>query len=166
MNRGELIQRYKAGERNFSGADLRGANLRGVNLSGADLRDADLRGAILSGADLSGAYLSGANLYGAYLSGADLSGAKIADDKIIGGYFTETRIGRDSGELQVAFNATDIWLKRGCSGWLTPEQFLQRVNETHGDTPHGRIYRGAVEYIVNCRVPNERELIAGQEATK
>jgi len=63
----DIIAEYKAGERNFSGADLRGADLRGAYLRGAYLRGADLRGADLRGADLRDADLRGANLRGANL---------------------------------------------------------------------------------------------------
>ena len=47
MTGDQLIKRYKAGDRTFTGADLRGANLITATLS-----TADLRGANLSGADL------------------------------------------------------------------------------------------------------------------
>jgi hypothetical protein len=81
----KLLERYTAGERDFSradlrradlrGADLRGADLRGADLYRADLRRADLRGADLRGADLRGADLYWADLYGADLRRADLRGA-------------------------------------------------------------------------------------------
>jgi uncharacterized protein YjbI with pentapeptide repeats len=102
MNAQELIQRYKAGERDFSltelfgadlheaelfGAILHGADLREADLSGADLREVNLDWAILERANLSGANLSratlldanlpGANLSRANLSGADLKGANL-----------------------------------------------------------------------------------------
>ena len=47
MNAEELIEKYKAGERNFSGADLGGADLGGAYLRGAYLGGADLYGADL-----------------------------------------------------------------------------------------------------------------------
>ena len=50
MNAQELIQRYKAGERDFSLTELFGANLPGANLRGADLSGAELKGANLKGA--------------------------------------------------------------------------------------------------------------------
>lgn len=37
MTAEELLERYKAGERDFSGADLTGADLRGAKLFGANL---------------------------------------------------------------------------------------------------------------------------------
>ena len=107
MDRSELLERYAAGERDFSGAylrrtdlgganlagailhcaimryaylsatDLSGANLSRADLSRADLRGADLRDADLRGADLRGAYLIGADLHYADLHGADLVGADL-----------------------------------------------------------------------------------------
>ena len=58
MNAEELVELYKAGERDFRGIDLHRAELRGAELSGADLigtnlEYADLRGAVLSLSDLS-----------------------------------------------------------------------------------------------------------------
>jgi len=94
---GDVRARYKAGERDFRWANLRGAdlfeanlsqaNLSGANLSGADLSRADLRGANLRGAKLGGTNLKGANLWGAKLSPgwdqfADLKGAILPDGAI------------------------------------------------------------------------------------
>lgn len=155
----EPIEQYKAGKRNFRGADLSGAMLSDADLSDADLSGADLSGANFWGADLSGADLRGANLQGADLSDADLRGAAIDDGKIITGYFTRTRIGSETGELQISYNATEIWLKRGCSGWLTPDKFLARVELTHGDNLHAQIYRLTVAHIVEV-VALERQLQA------
>jgi hypothetical protein len=73
----ELIEAFKSGRRDFTGAYLSGANLRGAYLGGANLGGANLGGANLSGANLRGAYLGGANLRCANLGGADLSGANL-----------------------------------------------------------------------------------------
>jgi uncharacterized protein YjbI with pentapeptide repeats len=80
-----ILQRYAAGERNFSGAQLAEAPLAqailsGVNLSQgllcrADLDQADLQGAILKGADLQNAKLKQVCLAWANLEAADLRGA-------------------------------------------------------------------------------------------
>jgi hypothetical protein len=95
-----LLRLYNAGQRDFSGADLRKVNLRNTNLPGINLRGAILLGANLSGADLANSNLSEANLGGdigdgrdrasrlraklkdANLSGADLSGAQVADEQL------------------------------------------------------------------------------------
>lgn len=82
MTAEELIERYAAGERDFSGSDLRGvdlseAELRGIDLSGANLRQANLSGADLSEVNLYGADLSGATLRGTSLRGANLGAARL-----------------------------------------------------------------------------------------
>ena len=88
---GELIERYKAGERYFEGVsliavgtfgDLSDVDLSGANLSGAALSYANLRGARLYKVDLRGAKLDGADLSGAYLVSANLSGAKLDHAKL------------------------------------------------------------------------------------
>jgi uncharacterized protein YjbI with pentapeptide repeats len=103
----ELLERYKAGERNFNGIELirivgemgerdgvdgqitglEGADLRGINLRGANLEKVNLSGANLTGADLFGAYLGEAglvktilrdtNLFSVNLSHAVLTGADL-----------------------------------------------------------------------------------------
>ena len=67
MDEHELLQRYRAGERDFAGLKLAfsrftGSDLRDVNLSCVSLFSARLSGADLAGADLSGANLTGAEL--------------------------------------------------------------------------------------------------------
>ncbi|BAY83552.1 pentapeptide repeat protein [Calothrix parasitica NIES-267] len=56
LNAEELLERYAAGERDFSG----------INLSGIDLSETDLLRINLSCANLSGANLFTARLYGAF----------------------------------------------------------------------------------------------------
>jgi uncharacterized protein YjbI with pentapeptide repeats len=93
----ELLERYKAGERNFNGIELirvvgemgerdgidgnitglEGADLRDISLRGANLEQVDLSGADLTGADLFGAYLRYACLYRTILYGANLQGANL-----------------------------------------------------------------------------------------
>ena len=78
----KLLAAYAKGERNFSGADLKGVNLSEANLSGAYLSNANLNCAWLSGANLSGANLSGADLRHAELSNANLSGANLSKARL------------------------------------------------------------------------------------
>jgi len=68
----KLLERYKAGERDFSWANLHGADLHEADLCRADLRGANLRGANLRWADLHGANLRWADLCRADLRGANL----------------------------------------------------------------------------------------------
>jgi len=100
MTAEELLERYAAGERDFSkvklsgiGELLEGVCLKDINLSdsridnlsfiGTNLSRANLKNTILwqtnfIGADLSGANLNGANLFQANFSQADLSGANLS----------------------------------------------------------------------------------------
>jgi hypothetical protein len=90
--RSQLTERYRQGDRHFSGIDLREvdlsrlqlfqadlsqANLFAANLAGADLRQVNLSQANLSRANLQNADLRGANLTGANLRRANLTGADI-----------------------------------------------------------------------------------------
>jgi uncharacterized protein YjbI with pentapeptide repeats len=113
MDASELLVRYAAGERDFTGinfskAELSGTDLREINLSGANMSDANLNFANLNGTELNYANLSaslsgtqlagsdlrcaslccadlgGANLDGANLSGADLSDADLSDANLSG----------------------------------------------------------------------------------
>ncbi len=103
MTAEELLERYAAGERDFSEVDLRGANLSGVhrrfdvdsytepyrqgitsdlsgiNLSSADLTEAYLRGVNLAGANLSNANLTRVDLSKSNLTNANLSGANLTE---------------------------------------------------------------------------------------
>jgi uncharacterized protein YjbI with pentapeptide repeats len=56
----EVLRRYQAGERDFSGADLRSLRFRGATLAGADFSGTDLRGTDFLDADLRGAKFVGA----------------------------------------------------------------------------------------------------------
>ena len=83
--RSEIVQKlYEEGEKNFSGAKLKGINLSEADFSNADFSNADLEGANLSGATLIGANLSGAQLEKANLSGANLSGAQLEKANLSG----------------------------------------------------------------------------------
>ena len=77
MNVTEILKKYAAGVRDFSGANLSELNLSGANLSGAKFTEANLSVANLSGANLSSANLSRAKLNVARLSGANLSRANL-----------------------------------------------------------------------------------------
>jgi uncharacterized protein YjbI with pentapeptide repeats len=55
-----VSERYKAGERNFRGANLRGQSFKGKDLSGADFSEADIRGANFTNATLKSANFTGA----------------------------------------------------------------------------------------------------------
>ena len=77
MNVEELLEKYAAGVRDFTGIDLSEANLSSAKLSGVNLSRANLSVANLSGANLTGANLSYAKLNVARLSGVNLSNANL-----------------------------------------------------------------------------------------
>lgn len=84
-----LVERYAAGQRDFSReelgkADLSGVNLKGCDLSYADLSEANLQGTNLRGTDLSFADLSQANLQNADLRGALLMSANLRNANLQG----------------------------------------------------------------------------------
>lgn len=85
-----ILARYRAGERNFQGVDLRGVVLSGQCLCKADFSHADIRGADFAGADLRGAQLrqaqAGVRTVWQWLAG----GLAIALGAMIG--FLSTRI--------------------------------------------------------------------------
>ncbi len=81
----ELLERYAAGERDFSNCrfwgddELCGANLQDTIFVCADWAEHDLSGANLSGANLSGADFSQANLSEVNLTNANLTDAVLSE---------------------------------------------------------------------------------------
>jgi uncharacterized protein YjbI with pentapeptide repeats len=78
----ELLAKYEAGERDFSGVDLSEANLSGVklneaNFSHANLSIVNLSGSHLCSTDFSHAQINVARLSGAYLHQANLNHASL-----------------------------------------------------------------------------------------
>ncbi|WP_446366893.1 pentapeptide repeat-containing protein [Coleofasciculus chthonoplastes] len=74
----ELLNRYEAGHRAFSRANLSGICLQWEILSEIDLSDANLSGAYLNRVDLTGAILKGANFNQTILNGVELSQANLS----------------------------------------------------------------------------------------
>ena len=155
---------------NLSGADLSEANLSRADLSGADLYRANLSGANLSGANLSRANLYMANLYRANLSGANLSGANLSETyldradlsgtNLSGANLSETLkvkengrhlflgpIGSRKSQLFVVETESGLVFKTGCFCG-TQKQFVKAVDNTHGDSTHGKNYMLAVDFVI------------------
>jgi uncharacterized protein YjbI with pentapeptide repeats len=100
MTAEELLERYAAGERDFSGIgieasdELLGAHLTGINLSGSilaemildgvDFSDANLRNTHFGQTDLNGVNLQRSDLSGATLTFGSLDGADLTDARLIG----------------------------------------------------------------------------------
>jgi uncharacterized protein YjbI with pentapeptide repeats len=76
-NADELLERYRAGERNFATAQLADADLSGADLRAANFSDADLTDATLENADLSNSNFQGATLLRTVLRGANLENADL-----------------------------------------------------------------------------------------
>jgi hypothetical protein len=128
MTAEELLERYAAGERDFSGADLRHtADLTAMDLQGVVFRNArlghqDLRFINFTKADLSGARmaecdLTGANLTGANLSQVDLSQSNLSEAKLAGSILREATLG------EVDFTSADL-----TSADLTNAKNLRQAN--------------------------------------
>ncbi|MBW4532885.1 MAG: pentapeptide repeat-containing protein [Pleurocapsa minor HA4230-MV1] len=88
MDREELLKRYAAGERDFTGVDLSGANLMEVALEDIIFENAILRGtkfkwSLLDRAIFRNANLENANFMLAHLEGADFRGANLRNCIIV-----------------------------------------------------------------------------------
>ncbi len=58
MKAEKVLERYRAGERDFGRVNLRGQSFKGKDLSGVDFSEADIRGADFTKANLKGANFS------------------------------------------------------------------------------------------------------------
>ena len=114
MTAEELLRRYAAGERDFTGTNLQGvelkyAQLSGINLSRVVLYDArlfriDLSGANLSEARLSDTTIEDVDLSNAIFSGADLGHSTIRRSSLEGASFENACLAETGME--------DSWLNR------------------------------------------------------
>lgn len=94
MDAGELLRRYAAGERDFTGVKLPGIHLMDKELSKVIFREADLSNAYLDWTNLSYADLSHANLRGVRLGEAALEGANLEGADLSGAVFGQTYLGK------------------------------------------------------------------------
>jgi len=90
MTAEELLDLYKAGERDFSNVDLSHEILSHADLSGADFSGANFYGARLLRTNLSGGDFSYANLAQAYLAYTNLSGAELSGVSLTGAHLVAT----------------------------------------------------------------------------
>ena len=122
-------------------ANLCGADLRGANLCGADLRGANLRGANLRGANLRYADLRGANLRYADLCDADLcDGIKL---KGLRPFLQLGPIGSRQDYFVAWITTKGLMLRAGCF-FGSKDEFLNILDETHGNNAHAEEYKAAL----------------------
>lgn len=79
MDAKELLERYKAGERDFTGISLRRINLQETNLSGINLKVAYMYDARLKNVNLSGANLSGIDMNSTIFEQVELNDANLTE---------------------------------------------------------------------------------------
>lgn len=94
-NNKSIIDKIKAGEKNFSGMNLSGLNLKNMDLSGCDFTDADLskvvfRKANLAGAIFKNAFMEGVSLVKVSAKKCDFSGAVLKKADMMSGVFSES----------------------------------------------------------------------------
>ncbi len=93
MTAEELLRRYAAGERDFTGVDLSESKLSFANLRNIILKDAYLGYVVMDDTDLSFADLSGANMEGISLGESILQGANLTGAILIDAVFGQTFLG-------------------------------------------------------------------------
>jgi len=117
---------------------------------------ATLRAAVKADADLTGAYLDGANLARAnlaraYLTGADLTGAYLdGGAKVVSwprAVLQVGPIGSRNDWLVVYRTDQGLRFDAGCQRQIDRETFERRLQDAHGDRPHGQEYRAALTFI-------------------
>lgn len=139
MTAEELLRRYAADERNFSGIKLyaeeyamllNGRDLRGVNLCGSTL-DGDWSGVNLSNARLRGIVADGCDLQRANLSHTNFSGASFVQCNLSGCNFTKAILsGVEFNQAVICdSNFTGAYLR----GAYLSEADLERVNMSDAD---------------------------------
>ncbi|MEL7034617.1 MAG: pentapeptide repeat-containing protein [Cyanobacteria bacterium J06592_8] len=84
---GELLRRYRQGNRNFRGVNLAGVNLAGVNLSSANFMSANLAAATLTSANF-----EEANLVVTNLTQADATEINLKSAKLVGANLTQAQL--------------------------------------------------------------------------
>jgi hypothetical protein len=111
----------------------------------ADLTRADLTRANLTRANLAWANLTGANLAWANLTGADLQTRDGQRLTLTGRrpFLSIGPIGSRDGILMLFYTDRGIYVRAGCF-WGSLDAFADAVQDTHGDSEHGRDYRAAI----------------------
>jgi uncharacterized protein YjbI with pentapeptide repeats len=145
MTAEELLERYAAGERDFSGIkfersmDLEDTEISGINLSNSTLIRANLSGANLRKANLSGANLGGSCLENTNLKQANLSGVILSNGSLMGANLTKADL--SSADLMACglanINLTDA---RVVNTWFGDEVGLFGANLTNVNLSQANIH--------------------------
>lgn len=139
---GEIMRRYKNGDRNFQGANLSFLDLTGVNLSHANLIGANLQNANLTHANLNYAKLVVANL-----SHTEMTGANLQRVKLVGANLQHTLL--NSCDLRRAdLSDADLSQAQLISANLKDAN-LSGANLTQANLSRANL-QGAVLHEVNC----------------
>jgi uncharacterized protein YjbI with pentapeptide repeats len=85
-------------------------------------------------------------LEGADFRGSDLEGADLENKKLTGKYHHIVNIGSENGTLEMYEVEEDCgWIiRRGCFTG-SKQDFLDKVDETHGNNEHGVKYKKIIE---------------------
>lgn len=134
----QLLQRYAAGERDFTGLSLIGCNLQGANLEGVNLSRADLMLADLSGCLLIGAKLAGANLVGAELVKTNLREASLGGANLIGANLSQANL--SSSQLMGANLSSATLYQARLRGADLSEALIAGANLTSADLKAATLY--------------------------
>ena len=152
----QLLRRYAAGERDFSGICLIGCNLQGANLEGINLSRANLMLADLSGCLLTGAKLTGANLIGAELVKANLREANLGGANLIGANLSQANL--NGSQLMGANLSTATLCQAHLRGADLSEALVAGANLTSADLRQAVLYatnlHGAVLNQANLEQAN------------
>ncbi|APB32540.1 putative PatA subfamily protein [Gloeomargarita lithophora Alchichica-D10] len=134
----QLLQRYAAGERDFTGINLIGCNLQGANLEGVNLSRADLMLADLSGCLLIGAKLAGANLVGAEMVKTNLREASLGGVNLIGANLSQANL--NGSQLMGANLSSATLYQARLRGADLSEALIAGANLTSADLKEAILY--------------------------
>ncbi|MEQ8753979.1 MAG: pentapeptide repeat-containing protein [Coleofasciculus sp. G1-WW12-02] len=137
----ELLNRYEAGNRAFSEANLSGICLQWEILSEIDLSHANLSGAYLNRVDLTGAILKGANFNQTILKGVEFSQANLSHANLTGVSLSEGNLNQAElmgvnlrGADLTNANLQEANLTQGIISWANLSYAnLSQANFTHAN---------------------------------
>jgi uncharacterized protein YjbI with pentapeptide repeats len=172
MTAEELLERYAAGERDFSGIkfersiDLEDAQIPGINLSNSTMVRANLTDTNLSGANLSGANLGSSCLENTKLKRANLSRTILSNSTLVGADLTGADL---TGADLMACGLANINLTNAkvINTWFGDEVGLYGANLTNVDLSQANIHlpEGIEEPSIEGAILNNTILPDGTKVT-